>query len=765
MLFWSGCSVTRPLSDKEYLLIKNKIRINTNKIDADELTGYIQQTPNSKFALLRTNIALYNLGNKGKETKFKNWLKNKVGSAPVLLDTSLNAIAIKQMGLYLNNKGYFNSTVHDSVVRKKKKATVYYIINASEPYTISDIHYTITDRLLSGFVYQDTAQSLIKKGINYDSYLLDNERTRITNNLLNFGYYNFSTGFIKFHVDSSMRFRTMNINIEILNPVVPSITDFGAFTEIAHKRYKINRIFIYSDYDPIQKEEARYDTLVTGFEADRKDTTRYFYSFLYSGKLKIKPRTIVQSLFIKHDDYYNLGEITKTYSNLGRLPIFRYKNIQFREVFDSVHPKSNLLDCKILLSREQLQSFSVSTDGTNSAGAFGIQGNLVYQNRNIFRGAQFFRINLSASTMTQGTTAPGGSKSLFNTIEFGINATLTLPQFLIPLKQEVLPKRLKPKTLINIGYNYQKQSQYDRHISNISFGYNWNQTDKISHTLNPVEISFVKVLPDSMFHSWLNTLSDKRMINQYTNHLVAGLRYTITYSSQSSDKKGDFFYIRTNLQTGGNLLYVINSVLKSQKTGSNYTLFGVPYSQFIRPDLDFRYFFVPSKYRTFVFRFYGGIGIPYGNINSLPFEKAFFAGGANDIRGWKMGSLGPGSYFNDTVSNNYNQIGDIQLQGNIEFRFPVYKIFKGALFMDAGNIWLLRSSPDFPGGQFKFNTFLPQVAIDAGIGLRLDFDFFIFRLDPAVPIKVPHHSGNNNWYVTKLQLGDIIWNFGIGYPF
>ncbi|MEI6899449.1 MAG: BamA/TamA family outer membrane protein, partial [Bacteroidota bacterium] len=672
------------------MLIKNKIRISSPKVSSDELTGYLQQTPNSKlFGIFRSNIALYNWGCKGKETKFKKWLKEKAGTAPVLLDSSMNAIAIKQMGLYLNNKGYFNSQIYDSIARKKKKATVYYLVKLSEPFIITDVRYTIQDKVFASFVYRDTAECLIKKWSNYDSYLFDNERTRIAGNLLNQGFYQFSTSFIKFHIDSLQKARTMRVNIEIFNPVVPSLSYFGALTDVPHKRFRIHRIFIYSDYDLIQKEELSYDTLIQGFLSDRHDTTHYFYSYLYNGKLKIKPRTVVQTLFLKTGDYYNASEVLKTYTNLGRLPIFRYKNIQFKEVFDTAHPNRNLIDCKILLSREQVHSFSVSTDGTNSAGAFGLQGNLIYQNRNIFRGAQFLRVNLSASAMTQGSTS-GSAKTLFNTLEFGINASLTFPQFLVPIKQEVLPRRLKPRTTIKLGYNFQKQADYDRHISNISFGYNWSQTEKLGHVFNPIELSFVKVLPDSLFLVWLNNLTDKRQINQYTNHLVAGMRYTITYNSQDRSNAKDFFYIRSNIQTGGNLFYSINSLFNSQRTGSSYTLFGVPYAQFIRPDIDFRYFVNPSKTTMLVFRFYGGIGISYGNSIALPFEKAFFAGGSNDIRGWRMGTLGPGGYYSDTVTNNYSQIGDIQLQGNIEYRFPVYRFFKGALFTDFGNIWLLR---------------------------------------------------------------------------
>jgi outer membrane protein assembly factor BamA len=682
-----------------------------------------------------------------------------------LLDTALSEIAIKQMRLYLNNIGYFNSIIHDSIVHKKKKAIVYYVIKASRPYTIRNIFYSITDKQLAGFVYKDTLGCLIKRVDNYNAYLLDKERTRIMGNLQNNGYYQFSTGFVIYHVDSILNSHKMDIEIEITNPVIPSVENLGTFVESAHRRYKINNIYINPDYDPLQSDTIRHDTLVKSYLESSRDSTMYSYYFLYSGKLKIKPRTLVQSIFIKPGSYYSADLVNKTYANLGRLPIFRYKNIQFVETTDPSSENKDLINCKILLARDAVQSISVSPVGTNSAGAFGVQGNVIYQNRNIFRGAQLFSINLSAAAQTQGNVGPGGAKSLFNTIEFGANATLTFPQFLFPIRQETLPKRFKPKTSITIGYNYQKQSDYYRHISNTTFGYTWNQTEKLVHTINPIEISFVKVYPDSAFLAWLNSLTDKRLINQYTDHMVAGLRYTITYNSQDRSKVEDFFYVRANFQTGGNLLYGFNSLSGGTKTGGSYTAFGVPYSEFIRPDVDFRYYHMLSNDKVFVYRFYGGIGIPYGNSVSLPFEKAFFAGGANDIRGWKMGSLGPGSYFNDTVTNNYNQIGDMQLQANVEYRFPGYKIFKGAVFLDAGNIWLLRSSTDFPGGKFNFDTFIPQIAIDVGFGIRLDLDFFVFRLDPAIPIRVPHYPKNDRWYFNKMQLGDVIWNFAIGYPF
>jgi outer membrane protein assembly factor BamA len=264
----------------------------------------------------------------------------------------------------------------------------------------------------------------------------------------------------------------------------------------------------------------------------------------------------------------------------------------------------------------------------------------------------------------------------------------------------------------------------------------------------------------------VNKLTDKRLKNQYTNHLVAGLKYTITYNGQNVNTVKDFFYIRSNVETGGNLIYGIDEAIKAPTTSTgNYTLFGIQYAQFVRPDFDIRFYHFFTKVSSIVTRFYAGIGIPYGNSISIPFEKAFFAGGANDIRGWKMGSLGPGRYHNDTIGNTYDQTGDMQLQLNLEYRFPVYKYFRSALFMDVGNVWLLHETPDLPGGKFQLKYLVPDIAVDVGIGIRADFDYFIVRIDPAVPIRVPYYPSNSHWYAGKLNLSDIVWNFGIGYPF
>jgi outer membrane protein assembly factor BamA len=769
LLIFSGCNVTKNFDAHQYLLIKNKIKVSDRKIITEDLEPYIQQKPNSKlFGMFRTNIALYNMGSKGKETKFKKWLRTKVGAEPVILDTSLNTVSIKQMTMYLANKGYFKSHIRDSIIYKKKKAVVHYNIHASQPYLVRNLFYAVADTQLAGFVYKDTLKSLIKRGQNYDSYVLDDERTRITTNLLNHGFFRFSNIYIKYTIDTNFQQHRCDITMEIINNVMPSFDNFGTVQQVPHKRYFINRIYVYPEFDHLVTFTGKYDTLVKTYQSPVKDQPPNTFYFLYQDRFKVKPRTITQSIFITPGSNYNLLDVNQSYSQLSNLQVFKYINIQFKEAEEaqvSLLRKKDIVDCHIELSRTPAQSFSVTTDGTNSGGAFGVQGSIGYQSRNIFRGAQLFRLNLNGSLQMQASDG-GTSSGFFNTIELGVSAGITFPQFLLPIRPETMSKKFKPKTTISVSYNYQHQQHYDRHISNISFGYSWEQNDKIRHMLNPVEVSLVKVYPDAYFDSVMNSSTDNRLKNQYTDHMVAGLKYTFTFNNQQVSKVKDFVYIRANFETGGNLIHLFNKALKTPKPDSGgYILFGLPYAQFARPDIDFRYYNVfPNKF-SLVYRVYGGIGIPYGNSTLLPFEKAFFAGGANGMRGWKMYTLGPGSYVPVDASATFNQIGDIQLEANVEYRFPVYNWIRGAVFVDAGNIWLLKESPDLPGGKFTFPGFIDEIAIDAGFGIRLDFDFFIFRLDPAIRLRAPAYPKNDRWYFDKMQIGDVVWNFGIGYPF
>ena len=671
------------------------------------------------------------------------------------------------MKIFLNNKGYFEATVSNTISYHKKKATVHFEIKAGDPYVYRSLKYLIPDTTIMWEVFTDTARSLIKMGANYDAYILDDERTRITTFLLNRGFYHFNPGYIVFRLDSNLNRHQMDITLEITNPVSPSLTGLGMVEQVQHKRYYINNIFIYPEYDNLKTEDADYDTLVATYGGPSKHSDSTTYYFLYNNRFRLKPRTMAQNVLIEPGKEYKLKDVSKTYSQMNGIQVFKYVSIGFEDVLaqpGSPHP--NILDCKIKLARSSGNAISYSTDATNSGGAFGVAGSVGYQNKNIFAGAQLLKISLNGSTQMQ---AGGGVGGLFNTVEVGVNVSLTFPQFLLPIKPERLPKEFRPKTILTLGYNFQSKldPKYIRNMFNASFGYNWIQNERLSHTLNPIELLFVNVNPSAEFTAELDSLEDQRLKNQYTSHVVAGLRYSLTFSNQLVRKeKKNFVYIRSNFETGGNVLYGINSAFGgSTNSDGSYMMLGSPYAQYVKPDLDLRYYWRMRHSQSLVGRFFGGIGFPYGNSDVLPFEKAFIGGGSNDMRGWRMGYLGPGTYSSDSSTATFSQIGDIQLQCQLEYRFPISGFLKGSVFTDVGNIWLLKPSPDLPGGEFNLDTFYKQLGIDVGIGIRLDFDFFILRLDPAFPIIMPSYPHNGGWYVPKLKFRDIIWNFGIGYPF
>jgi outer membrane protein assembly factor BamA len=301
-------------------------------------------------------------------------------------------------------------------------------------------------------------------------------------------------------------------------------------------------------------------------------------------------------------------------------------------------------------------------------------------------------------------------------------------------------------------------------VTNVSFGYDWRQSETISHQLFPIDINFVDIIPSPEFEEELEKEPNDRIRNQYTDHLIVALNYSFVYNNQKLSRFQNFFYYRGNLEPAGNLLQLFYSLFGTKKdTTDYYTILGIRYSQYFRTDHDLRYFYFLDKSNSLAMRFYFGIGIPYGNEVVLPLEKGFYGGGANGIRAWALRLLGPGSYNNP--DDFFDRSGDLHLEANLEYRFTIYKFFKGAAFADVGNVWLLKENESYPGGEFKFNSFAREIAIGTGLGARFDFDFFVFRLDFAAKTRDPSFPAGQRWVIKDLQFRDIIVNFAIGYPF
>lgn len=729
------------------------------EVTSGDLESLINQKPNNRFLKIFP-VKLW-----------INGINRKWGEPPVVVDIPLISESENQMMKYLNNIGYFGSKVsHDIKYRKKKARKVTYFVHLSVPYKIKDIRYNVRDESIKTIILADTAGSYLKKHAIYNTINLDMERMRIAKLLNDNGYFGFNRDYVYYDVDSTGMNRSMDISVVVKNVTVPTSTPNTPPHEEKHKVYYINDIYIHPNYKTFQSDTIIYDTLTDKLER-RNDPVQHEYKFVYTPPLKIKPRLIMRSMFVEKDRRYNSTDAQQSYKKLSNLRIFKYVNINFKETEPSQKQPSakNYLDCTVQLIRYPVHSYSIEAQGTNSGGDLGIGGYLVYQNKNLFRGGEVFFLRLKGAMEAQegGTTAKEVKERkllFFNTYEYGLEANLSIPQFLAPLNQDIFSRYFRPTTTLNIGYNLQDKLDYQRTITNFSFGYEWSETRIKSHILYPADINFVKVTTTPSFDSILANESE-RYKNQYKDHLIVGLKYSYIYNNQDINKLGNYNYFRGNLETSGNLLGLINEMAGTKTLQEGYkTIFGIRYSQYIKNDYDFRSYLNMGKNHSVVFRVAAGVAVPYGNSIDIPFEKGFYGGGANGMRAWPLRFLGPGSYQN--TNPDIERVGDVMLEGNFEYRFNIYKVFEGALFYDIGNIWYLSENETFPGGKFTFKNFAKELAMDAGLGIRLDFTYFIFRVDIAQRLKDPAYPEGSRWIIGKNRNWLNPWyNLGIGYPF
>jgi outer membrane protein assembly factor BamA len=763
-LSFSSCITTGRQQRTGLLLHRNIIKVDDKKVSKDELSDFLRQKPNKRIlGLFSFKVWIYESNQpKKRDTKFKKWMRERIGEAPVLIDSSLTGGDVTQMYKHLNNKGYFNAKVKPLVdTLRRKRGNVVFDIKAGKPYYIRNIAYIITDSLINKLVLKDKSNALISKGDQLDRYQLANERDRITKMLKNTGYYMFSKEFLSIKLDSSLNSHQVDIQIIIRGP------NGTGDERLTHKQFRIRNFLIYPDYDNLNNTSSKQDTV---FYSARKgaglfDQPHHYY-FLQQGPLRIKPQAIVNALLINGGDLYNMDLTTQSYGRLSEIAIYRYVNIDYKLVKSPLNKDSTaFLDCNVQLMRNLAQSYSLEFETTNNGGRLGIGGNITYKNLSIFKGGETFYIKLNGAAEVQPSIVQSQTKFLFfNTIETGIESGITFPKILFPYSQLLFSGNYRPKTTIQTGFNMQERPDYNRYITNLSLNYEWKSSSFITHNFAPFELNSVRIInPSADFTTYLNQL-DPRFKTQYTDHFILAMRYSFLYNTQQSIRTGNFMYFRFSAESAGNTLNFLHHVFNEKTDADGYrTFFNIKYAQYARTDFDFRYYSYKTNKRAWVLRTALGIGIPYGNSSSLPFEKAFFVGGANDMRGWPLRSLGPGSYYDPT--NRFDKSGDLQLESNIEYRFPVYDFINGALFTDAGNVWLLNSNKDFPGGEFS-SRFMKQIAVDAGMGIRFDFGFFVLRIDGAIPLRYPYLNDNHNWAdLTKTKLKNINWNFAIGYPF
>lgn len=757
----SSCGVSRYVPEGKFFLDKNKVEIDQKDVEftASEVSSYISQKPFRVRFPLRFPVWLYYVTENNSGHGFKHWLHEHLTKTPVYFEPSEIRQSVNQMEQYLDNRGYFHSKITSKVDYSGKNAKVTYTIHPSVPYTISKVDYQIEDTALRKTLSVIERHLPAKEGQIYNAYTLEEQRNTITEFLRNAGYYYFSREYITFEVDSSFHNHTLEILMKIDN-----VEDRETGEKTPHKKYTINKISIYPNYLPMMASQPPVDSATLTFPTGmrNKENTLHFY---FHEKPRIRPSTFNQMIMIMEGSPFRQKQVEMTYSALSNLRAIANSSIEFEPVPTDT---ANLLNCKILMRRANTHSLKLQTEGTNSGGDLGISGSITYTNKNIFRGAEVLTFSVKGGLEAQEVIKlndEADDEGIFNTSELIFNASIYFPRFLSPIPLKSFARDYQPRTNLNLGFGMQKRYAYSRYITLTTFGYDWKANPRLQFIITPINLNYVKVNPIPEFQAILDEEENQRIKDQYTSHFICGGRYSLIYNTQSIYNPGNYIYIRANLESSGGLLSLFNNTSLITKEDDHYELFGIRYAQFIRADVDFRQYLKLAERTWLVFRELVGVGIPYGNSYDMPFERSFYSGGSIGMRGWKYRKLGPGA-FHPEEERNVERIGDIQLECNAEFRFPITGTLNGALFADVGNIWGYHANPLLPGGEFHFNTFYDQLAMDAGIGIRLDFSIAVIRIDWALPFRYPYPNDNgNHWTFGLNNILDSHVSFNIGYPF
>ncbi|MEI6348708.1 MAG: BamA/TamA family outer membrane protein [Bacteroidota bacterium] len=751
----AACSGTKhlPLGEKLYTGAEIEL-VSNSKIDRKQKQRIkstakkaLRPTPNKTFLGMRPKLWRYMAAGENPKSKFKKWLK-KTGEAPVLI-SSINPITTSLIiDAKLFNIGIFKSYTEFTIVEKKQTAKVVYISHIHEPFKVNELQYSIFDDSLKQTIVADKNNSLIKSGEEYNLDLLKNEAIRIDGLLKDKGYFYFNPDYLIFKADTSNIHHTITLKLALKDSVPKNALTI----------YRINKVFIDQEF-----------SLTNRTSKTTKDTV-LFQNNTFLGnelKMKIRPEVILRSVYLKKDEVYARTNHNITLNRLMSMGNFKFVSMKFTESDTSA---GGYLDVTILMTPMPKRTFRAEIDLVSKSNNYtGPRMNFSFLNRNAFSGAEFLNLNMAGSYEAQFS---GNNKNLYS-YSFSPQVELTFPQFLAPFKIKSNSMYI-PKTRFLLSYNFIKKVNYfDMRTLQFTYGFKWKKDIRKAHELNPINISYTSLANKSAEFSELLELNPF-LKKSYEEQFVAGGSYSFTYNDQVVPGKKIQYFFQFMTEVAGNA-FSLTKLIAGEKASSENPLkvVGSIYSQFARVSLDGRCYYNFKSKNKFAFKIYAGVANAYGNSSTLPYSKQFFSGGPNSIRAFHINSVGPGKSPQSTNNIGFLQLGgDIKLEANAEYRFNIYRYFKGALFADAGNIWLLKSNPINTAGPFSFSTFYQEIAVGAGIGLRVDVSFFILRFDLAMPLRKPWLEENHRWVIKQIDVGNpswradnLIFNVAIGYPF
>ncbi|MFK2198118.1 BamA/TamA family outer membrane protein [Bacteroides fragilis] len=753
----ASCSATKFVPDGSYLLDEVKIHTDNKEIKPSDMRLYVRQNPNSKwFSTIKTQLYVYNWSGRDSAKWFNRFLR-KIGDAPVIYNESDAIRSQEEIAKAVQNLGYMGASVKRTTKTKKKKLKLFYEITSGKPYIVRTLKYDISDKKIAEYLRNDSTQSMLREGMLFDVNVLDAERQRITDYLLCNGYYKFNKDYITYTADTARNTHQVDLTLHLL----PYKTYVGD-TPKEHFQYKINKINFITDYDVLQS------SALSSIEIN--DSLHYNgFPIYYKDKLYLRPKVLVDNLRFASGDLYDERNVQKTYTYFGRLSALKYTNIRF---FETQNGDSTQLNCYVMLTKSKHKSISFELEGTNSAGDLGAAASVSFQHRNLFRGSETFMVKFRGAYEAISGLQPGYKNH--NYTEYGVETSINFPNFLFPFLTSDFKRRIKATTEFGLQYNYQLRPEFSRTIASASWSYKWIQKQKIQHRIDLLDISYLYLpwISSQFQEDYINKDKDNYILKyNYENRLIVRMGYNYSYNSAGGTLVNNTittnsYSIRAGFESAGNILYGISKMINMRKNkDGEYAILGIPYAQYLKGDFDFAKNIIIDHRNSLAFHAGIGIAVPYGNAKVVPFEKRYFSGGANSVRGWSVRNLGPGSFAGD--GNFMNQSGDIKLDASIEYRTRLFWKFRGAAFIDAGNIWTIREYENQPGGVFEFDKFYKQIAVAYGLGLRLDLDFFVLRFDGGMKAINPKYKKAKERYpiIHPRFSRDFAFHFAVGYPF
>lgn len=759
----AACSAVKHVPDGSLLL--NTVNINiddsTHTFDEDQMALYLRQIPNHKFLwCAKLQLGVYNLSGSDTTKWWNRWIR-KIGEPPVIYDSSLTALSANQLRQAMINKGFLSAKVDvDTLARPdKKRMDVTYNLFPGVPHTLQNIDYQISDDSIAAIVNRRLKNSLIRPSDPLDMNMLDAERERITTDLRNRGYFGYSKELISFSADTTQGSTAVDLTVKVTTPHSrPGLLNVDSL--LMYEPRTIRNVYVVPDYNPA--------TMLSFQHLPSTDTIVYGnINILSSNTPYLSPSVLSENIFISPGRKYSERSVTRTYQALGRLEILNFVNIQMIPVGNTE------LDAYVLLTPGKPQNITLEVEGTNSEGDLGVAAAVGYSHRNIGRGSETFTAKIRGAYESLSGKLDGLIHNRY--MEYSLNLGLVYPKFKMPFLSSRFKRRIQATTDFHVSVNYQERPEYTRVIASAGISYAWKERFRARrHVWTPIDINYV-YLPEST-QDFINQIAPDNPLLRYSyeDHFIMSMGYRLYISNKRPEGvyrrnvQNDVWTLRVNAETAGNVLFAINSIFthRNDITHNPYKVFGIQYSQYLKAELDYGFAHAFDARNSLAFHVAFGAAYPYGNSRILPFEKRFYGGGANGVRGWDVRTLGPGNYdASNSVSSFINQCGDIMLTLSAEYRAKLFWVIEGALFVDAGNIWTIHAYDNQQGGMFHFNKFYKQLAAAYGIGLRLNFNYFLIRVDMGMKAHNPARN-QQEWPLFHPRWGrDSSFHFSIGYPF